>query len=340
MRNANHELINSQKRKEYLGKHTYNSQGEKLTLIEYNTARDVKVKFEDGTVVNTSLGLFKRGSIKKPISNRLGITNVNKDGDNMIVIEYNSYADVTIQFLDEYGYTKKTTWQKFTNGSVKNPYHPIKGGAIVGSENDWGKYVVPNKNISRSKEYNAWYNLIVRCVNPDKAGATYKDCQLDSRWLYFWNFLDWVCNEPNYSKWSESWAIDKDILVSGNKIYGPDTCLLVPKHINNLLLDHKNARGMYSIGVTRRKDGLYEAQCSLHTGKQRTIGVYRTEAEASKAYWTKKCEVLRKVALKSYSDGEISFRCFDALIKRSNKKAQELGIKIISEQELIAMATK
>ena len=52
------------------------------------------------------------------------------------------------------------------------------------------------------------------------------------------NFNDelynWIIKEPNYEKWKieNRWAVDKDIIVKGNKIYSPDTCCLVPNYIN------------------------------------------------------------------------------------------------------------
>ena len=44
---------------------------------------------------------------------------------------------------------------------------------------------------------------------------------------------------------SEGRYLDKDILVRGNKLYSPDTCLFVPQEINNLLTV-QNKRGKNS----------------------------------------------------------------------------------------------
>lgn len=37
----------------------------------------------------------------------------------------------------------------------------------------------------------------------------------------------------------DSLELDKDIKVIGNKIYSPDTCLLLPHRLNTIVLDRK-----------------------------------------------------------------------------------------------------
>lgn len=62
---------------------------------------------------------------------------------------------------------------------------------------------------------------------------TYKNCSVDKRWHNFQNFA--TDYERMYPKNAiEKFHLDKDILVPGNKIYGPDTCCFVPKEINDL----------------------------------------------------------------------------------------------------------
>lgn len=43
--------------------------------------------------------------------------------------------------------------------------------------------------------------------------------------------------------------LDKDILVKGNKIYSPDTCVFVPQRINTLIVGANRIRGEFPIGV-------------------------------------------------------------------------------------------
>ncbi len=318
MRNTGHDRVNREKRLQYTGATNYTSQGELITLVKYNTARSVVVRFSDGAETETTLLQFKRGQLKKPIQ-RVGVINHNTAGDLMEVISYRGYADIDVQFKDEYAYIANTSWQKFERGQVKNPYHPLFNGGIVGSSRELERFFAKDQDISRTKEYRAWSNILTRCTNDYYlSNPTYKGCTVDDSWLCFWNFLDWVTQEPNYSHWSKGWAIDKDICCQGNKLYSPSTCFLVPKSINNLLLNHGNARGDYRTGVSRRiSDGKYEAQCSVNGKKYLTLGLFLAEEDAHKAYAKAKHEIVQQTALKSLLMGDISKACYDALVDRN-----------------------
>ena len=98
-------------------------------------------------------------------------------------------------------------------------------------------------------EYTVWAGMLKRCYSPKwlEQRPTYKGCTVADEWLYFSNFKQWLDDngyKPNVHH------IDKDILIPGNKIYSPSTCLLVTLAINNLLTDRGNARGSYPMGVT------------------------------------------------------------------------------------------
>jgi hypothetical protein len=95
--------------------------------------------------------------------------------------------------------------------------------------------------------YIKWKGIIGRCYNPNvynfPPNQIYKDCSVSEDWLRFSNFRKWISSQD----W-EGKQIDKDILVPGNKIYSADTCLLVPTHINNLIIDQetgKSGKGVY-----------------------------------------------------------------------------------------------
>ena len=61
------------------------------------------------------------------------------------------------------------------------------------------------------------------------------DCSVYEGWHNFQNFAKWY--EDNYYEIEEEQMhLDKDILVKGNKVYSPDTCVFVPETINGLFV--------------------------------------------------------------------------------------------------------
>ena len=70
-------------------------------------------------------------------------------------------------------------------------------------------------------------------------------------WHNYQNFAQWF-NENRYDVEGRL-HIDKDILYPGNKIYCPDTCLLVPQRINMLFLNKPNKRGLPN-GIIKSSD--------------------------------------------------------------------------------------
>lgn len=70
-----------------------------------------------------------------------------------------------------------------------------------------------------------WYGMFTRCYNPNYHAVepTYKDACVCEEWWTASNFKKWF--DENYV---EGYQLDKDILVKGNKVYGPNTCCFVP----------------------------------------------------------------------------------------------------------------
>lgn len=56
---------------------------------------------------------------------------------------------------------------------------------------------------------------------------TYVGCTVDPAWHKLSDFKVWF--DENYRP---GYQLDKDILVPGNKVYGPDTCVFVPQRLN------------------------------------------------------------------------------------------------------------
>ena len=113
---------------------------------------------------------------------------------------------------------------------------------------------------------------------------------------------EWI-DKNYYEVQGEQMHLDKDILCKGNKIYSRETCIFVPKRINNLFTKRDNDRGDCPIGVTPNSAGNYEAQCNDGYGKQIYLGTYPTKEEAFRVYKNYK-ENLIKRTIDSY-EGKI-----------------------------------
>lgn len=178
-----------------------------------------------------------------------------------------------------------------------------------------GKYAA-NINGKRTNEYSIWTNMIRRCYSEENQVKypTYKDCIICDAWLNFQTFAEWY-NNNHYSLENERVAIDKDILIKGNKIYSPETCIFVPQSINALLLKRNSKRGIYPIGV-RIKNNKYEARVNKD-GQDIHIGCFKTIGEAFEKYAIHKRIIIIEV-LQRYKDiipYDVYLKLFDVLAK-------------------------
>ena len=111
---------------ERLGMSKENNQGYKMTIIEYNTANNMVVEFDDEQKSTTKCrwSQFESGSIQNPYEfrRRLGLSKRNNQGYMMTVIEYNAYNDMFVKFDDGEDTVVKCTWREFDEGCVGNPY--------------------------------------------------------------------------------------------------------------------------------------------------------------------------------------------------------------------------
>ena len=184
-------------------------------------------------------------------TNRIGEENHNNFGTLMKIVEYKDARDITVEFQDEYKEKFHTTYQHFKKGEVKNPYDKnVFGAGYIGV----GKYKVIGKNKKPTSAYATWADMIKRCYDAYyiNKNPTYIDCYVCNEWLNFQNFAEWYYKNI-YNCNNERMHLDKDILIKGNKIYSPETCIIVPQRINSLFTKSDKARGEYPIGVSHYK---------------------------------------------------------------------------------------
>lgn len=202
----------------------------------------------------------------------IGKTFYSSENDEYLVTEYIGKRYFTITFND--GHTQKCRSDHLSDRSVKNKHHPsVCGIGYVGV----GDYK-PKIKGRHTREYVAWRNMLKRCYEYDNnpRDFSYEECSVCEEWHNFQNFAKWY-SENTYEVPSHiSLSIDKDIKMKGNKVYSPDTCLIVPMRINLFFLRWEYNNGNTGIPcVYKRSSGNYKVLVHNAYG-----GTFTTKEEA------------------------------------------------------------
>ena len=202
---------------------------------------------------------------------------------------------------------------------MKNPYHSTAFGVgYIGS----GKYKGGKHG---SKAYQYWYGMIRRCYSNEylDKNPSYSDCYVCDEWLNFQNFAMWF-NDNYYEIPDHIMNLDKDVLISGNKIYSPDTCCFIPNNIN-MLFRPEDFEGRYGHppGVKQIKGSKkhkYEAKIRTK-GSDVHIGTFDTWEEAYNAYKAVREKIVKDTAEK-YKD-VIPDKVYRSMIQFALKEVKE-----------------
>jgi hypothetical protein len=91
----------------------------------------------------------------------------------------------------------------------------------------------------------------------------------------------------------EGKQLDKDILVDGNLVYGPEFCVFVEQSINKFLHDVKGRLGSLKLGahLDARKHKYVAACSNPFEGKREVLGRFDTQHEAHLAWKSRKHEL-------------------------------------------------
>ncbi|NRU52638.1 AP2 domain-containing protein [Clostridium beijerinckii] len=208
---------------------------------------------------------------------RVGETKINNFGSKMTIIEYLNAMNIKIRF--DNGYETISTYDNFKNNRIKSPYCKTVYGIGYLGEGKYNPYINKKETLC----YRYWNDIIKRCYNDKDLSKRprYKEVTICKEWLNFQNFAQWFYNNW-YEVDNEKMCIDKDILHKNNKIYSPETCLIVPERINTLFCKCNKVRGEYPIGVSCKNNG-YQSYCStLNNKKRKTIylGIYSNVEDA------------------------------------------------------------
>lgn len=224
---------------------------------------------------------------KVKTKNRVGEVSKNTYGSVMKIIKYNSSDDMEVQF--DNGIIKKCYYYDFINGRISNPLD--KTNYNIG-------YLGIGEYGYKDKSYSSWRRMLQRCYDEKflLKFPTYIGCSVCEDWHNFQNFARWY-DENYYIIPNKGMELDKDILIKGNKIYSPETCVFVPQDINYLFVKCDRSRGDYPIGVHLHSDkDKFIAQCHNINKKAIYIGKYYTTGEAFEAYKHYKEKLIKDIA--------------------------------------------
>lgn len=201
-----------------------------------------------------------------------------KRNDTVTIVEYYGCDNVIVEFKNT-GTRVKVEYSQFKKENIKDPmYKDSLGVGCIGI----GKHSATTKN----PVYRRWFAMLQRCYDTSNRAYT-PNKSVCEEWLIFQNFADWL-EEHWYEVDGQIMCLDKDILVSGNNTYSPQTCCVVPMEINNAF-NHANKR----LSFRRDKHGRYTV-----SGNSQYLGYVNNKEDAWKLYKTYKEEYIYELAQK------------------------------------------
>lgn len=219
----------------------------------------------------------------------IGMINKNNQGELMEIIEYRNANDIDILFKSNNYIAQNKKVKDFQFGTINNNMNKTTYGVGFLGE----KYIKNKKDNS----YIHWASMLRRCYSESfhKKQPTYKDCIVCEEWKDYSKFKNWFdinCYKIN----GEKIELDKDILIKGNKIYSPETCIFVPKKINSLFVKRNKSRGDCLMGVTLDKKSNKYVAYIKENGKSFNLGRYDTEIDAFNSYKIRKENYIKQIA--------------------------------------------
>ena len=143
--------------------------------------------------------------------------------------------------------------------------------------------------------FQTWRNMLKRCYSKSyqEQKPTYKGCTVAEDWHTFSNFRAWM-EKQNF----EGLQIDKDLLIKGNRVYSPETCMFVTPMVNTFVNDCGTARGECLIGTSWYKPAeKFMSYCrNPFTKKKEHLGLFTSEQQAHEAWLKRKNELAHELA--------------------------------------------
>jgi len=128
--------------------------------------------------------------------------------------------------------------------------------------------------------YKCWNSMIERghSLKLKTKNSAYNGVTVHPDWHRLSKFTEWLNTQPQ-ANWQEL-QIDKDLLVKGNKVYGPDTCCFLTSQENVVFSPRLSTKlGCVSYRTEKPRKKPWEGYTRI-CGKQSFIGCFSTKEEA------------------------------------------------------------
>lgn len=218
----------------------------------------------------------------------IGFKGKSKRYDDFTVINYLGGGWYTVEFSN--GYKVKSKTKEICSGGIKNPTYPsVHGVGFVGT----GLYTAKSDEGGHSKAYEVWSGMLRRCYSKDCARFSLyggNGITVCGDWFNFQVFAEWYYSQP---QWELGYDLDKDLLDGRGVKYSPETCTLVPSHINSLFTGGRKEGVTYNKSKGKWVVQLQQGEVSATGRKKQTYyGAFEDKKEAlSLALKAKLCHV-------------------------------------------------
>jgi hypothetical protein len=155
--------------------------------------------------------------------------------------------------------------------------------------------------------YSKWANMIQRCYDErtHKLKPYYALCTVCEEWHNYSNYREWYYENVMGDRKVD---LDKDILISGNTVYSPETCTFVTHFANTVF---ETTKGIASNIVKDNTTDKYETSMVI-LGKRTKIGTFDTEEEAKQGFLDYKKDYITDFA--KSSKGKVPDKTYQAMM--------------------------
>lgn len=278
--------------------------GHKVTIVDYTSAKNLLIEFEDGFRKTCAMGNLKKGSIAHPKDSTVPMIGSRWPTNAYgwcTVVEYVDAFNITVEFDEPYKSRLRTENRSVRSGELRNQLQPDEYGFFFGI----GQFD------SHERSYPIWVHMKRRCGNKNGRSPAYTDVIVCDEWHNYQNFAKWHTTQIGYDQ--EGWHVDKDLIDRNAREYSPENCVMLPAHVNTTLTKRKAERGDTPIGTSIDvRDGKISCQYTennIHFFR----GYYPNVEEAFAVY-----KVAKEIHIKNLAEkwkDLLDPRAFQALMK-------------------------